>query len=247
MRYVLYLFTLMLVFVGGMLVAHEYLPERNTSIAAAISVPDPQQKIPQLKDISLDKANRNLEVLGQALNSCPVIVAEEKDRLLAEVNLLLARQDFDMKKALFELEIAKNTPGSSVTAQFAKASADYAAALEQLEALALKLYPPQPKEEPANEEQTAPTKPAQQEASTQAPKKAEPTAKEQASNQETPAPAEPKQATPAKKEPAASTQESAAPAPKEEAPLEGKEASAKPANSAKEPAPAQAEQPAKEK
>lgn len=144
MRYILYLFTLALVFVAGMVVGNIYLPARNSSIAAAISVPDPQQTIPQLKDISLEKANRNLTVLGEALNSCPVVVKEEKDRLVAEINLLLARQDFDIKKALFELEIAKNTPGSAVTAQFAQASADYAAAQELLQNLAIQLYPPEP-------------------------------------------------------------------------------------------------------
>lgn len=152
MRYILYLFTLALVFVAGMVVGNIYLPARNSSIAAAISVPDPQQTIPQLKDISLEKANRNLTVLGEALNSCPVVVKEEKDRLVAEINLLLARQDFDIKKALFELEIAKNTPGSAVTAQFAQASADYAAAQELLQNLALQLYPP----EPAQPEETQP-------------------------------------------------------------------------------------------
>ncbi len=157
MRYILYLFTLALVFVGGMVVGNIYLPARNSSIAAAISVPDPQQKIPQLEEISLEKANRNLTILGEALNSCPVVVKEEKDRLVAEINLLLARQDFDIKKALFELEIAKNTPGSAVTAQFAQASADYAAAQELLQNLALQLYPPkpvQPEEEQPAETQT---------------------------------------------------------------------------------------------
>ncbi len=160
MRYVLYLFTLILVFVGGMLVSNLYLPTRNSSVAASISVPDPADTIPQLKDISLDTASRNLTVLGEALNSCPVVVTEEKDRLLAEINLLLARQDFDIKKALFELEIAKNTPGSSVTAQFAQASADYAAAQQRLEALALQLYPPQPKE--TDTQETAPLEAADQ-------------------------------------------------------------------------------------
>lgn len=152
MRYILYLFTLALVFVAGMVVGNIYLPARNSSIAAAISVPDPQQTIPQLEEISLEKANRNLTVLGEALNSCPVVVKEEKDRLVAEINLLLARQDFDIKKALFELEIAKNTPGSAVTAQFAQASADYAAAQELLQNLALQLYPP----EPAQQEEAQP-------------------------------------------------------------------------------------------
>lgn len=176
MRYVLYFFTLALVFVGGMLVGNIYLPESNTSIAAAISVPDPAQTSPQLKEISLDKASRNLFILGEALNSCPVVVTEEKDRLLAEINLLLARQEFDIKKALFELEIAKNTPGSAVTAQFAKASADYAAAQEKLLALALILYPPEPQtpeQQPAEtqekEEQPA-TGPAQTEGTSSAKK-----------------------------------------------------------------------------
>lgn len=176
MRYVLYLFTLILVFVSGMLVANVYLPTRNSSIAAAISVPEPAQNIPQLEEISLQQATRNLDTLKQALNSCPVIVAEEKDRLLAEINLLLARQDFDIKKALFELEIAKNTPGTSVTPQFAKASADYAASLKNLETLALQLYPPQPKE-PPEAENTGSEPNSAAEASSQAENEAAPAAK----------------------------------------------------------------------
>jgi len=48
MRYILYLFTLALVFVGGMLVGNIYLPERSSSVAAAISVPDAQSAHPAI-------------------------------------------------------------------------------------------------------------------------------------------------------------------------------------------------------
>ena len=56
MRYILYLFTLALVFVGGMLVGNIYLPERSSSVAAAISVPDAQSAHPAIAAATLDAA-----------------------------------------------------------------------------------------------------------------------------------------------------------------------------------------------
>lgn len=133
MRYILYLFTLALVFVGGMLVGNIYLPERSSSVAAAISVPDAQSAHPAIAAATLDAAQRNLHILNEALNSCPVVVGEEKERLIHQIDLFWARQDFDLKKARYELEIAKNTPGTAVTSRFAQASADYSAALKRVE------------------------------------------------------------------------------------------------------------------
>lgn len=146
MRYILYLFTLALVFVGGMLVGNIYLPERSSSVAAAISVPDAQSAHPAIAAATLDTAQRNLHILNEALNSCPVVVGEEKERLIHQIDLFWARQDFDLKKARYELEIAKNTPGTAVTSRFAQASADYSAALKRVEKMAQDYFP-QPQEE----------------------------------------------------------------------------------------------------
>ena len=146
MRYILYLFTLALVFVGGMLVGNIYLPERSSSVAAAISVPDAQSAHPAIAAATLDVAQRNLRILNDALNSCPVVVGEEKERLIHQIDLFWARQDFDLKKARYELEIAKNTPGTAVTSRFAQASADYSAALKRVEKMAQDYFP-QPQEE----------------------------------------------------------------------------------------------------
>ena len=169
MRYILYLFTLALVFVGGMLVGNIYLPERSSSVAAAISVPDAQSAHPAIAAATLDAAQRNLHILNEALNSCPVVVGEEKERLIHQIDLFWARQDFDLKKARYELEIAKNTPGTAVTSRFAQASADYSAALKRVEKMAQDYFP-QPQEEKIAE------KPAKQ-AETPA-KQAEPPAKQ---------------------------------------------------------------------
>ena len=146
MRYILYLFTLALVFVGGMLVGNIYLPERSSSVATAISVPDAQSAHPAIAAATLDAAQRNLHILNEALNSCPVVVGEEKERLIHQIDLFWARQDFDLKKARYELEIAKNTPGTAVTSRFAQASADYSAALKRVEKMAQDYFP-QPQEE----------------------------------------------------------------------------------------------------
>lgn len=146
MRYILYLFTLALVFIGGMLVGNIYLPERSSSVAAAISVPDAQSAHPAIAAATLDTAQRNLHILNEALNSCPVVVGEEKERLIHQIDLFWARQDFDLKKARYELEIAKNTPGTAVTSRFAQASADYSAALKRVEKMAQDYFP-QPQEE----------------------------------------------------------------------------------------------------
>lgn len=230
MRYILYLFTLALVFVGGMLVGNIYLPERSSSVAAAISVPDAQSAHPAIAAATLDAAQRNLHILNEALNSCPVVVGEEKERLIHQIDLFWARQDFDLKKARYELEIAKNTPGTAVTSRFAQASADYSAALKRVEKMAQDYFP-QPQEEkvaekPAKQAET-PAKQAEipakniAPAKTAAPKQAEEKATAKTAQQAEPAavtqaqtPAEPQaahadtpQAVPANMPQGAQTQE----------------------------------------
>lgn len=222
MRYILYLFTLALVFVGGMLVGNIYLPERSSSVAAAISVPDAQSAHPAIAAATLDAAQRNLHILNEALNSCPVVVGEEKERLIHQIDLFWARQDFDLKKARYELEIAKNTPGTAVTSRFAQASADYSAALKRVEKMAQDYFP-QPQEEKVAEKpakqaeipakniapaKTAVPKQAAEKATAKTAQQAEPAAVTQAQT-----PAEPQaehaepQATPADTPQGAPTQE----------------------------------------
>lgn len=192
MRYILYLFTLALVFVGGMLVGNIYLPERSSSVAAAISVPDAQSAHPAIAAATLDAAQRNLHILNEALNSCPVVVGEEKERLIHQIDLFWARQDFDLKKARYELEIAKNTPGTAVTSRFAQASADYSAALKRVEKMAQDYFP-QPQEEKVAEKPAkqaeAPAKQAEEKAPAKKAQQAEPAAVTQAQT-----PAEPQAA-----------------------------------------------------
>lgn len=145
MRYILYLFTMALLFVGGMMVGNMYLPERAATLAASVSVPPLNQDNPILKSTTCQTAARNLDILNQALQSCPVVVNEEKDRLVNQIRLLLAVEDFEIKKARLELEMAKNTDTNRPTSQFIQAAADYNAAREYAERLADELFPmPEP-------------------------------------------------------------------------------------------------------
>lgn len=143
MRYILYLFTLALVFVGGMLVGNFYLPARNATLATAIAAPGANPDSAALQQCTLPQAEKNLTIISKALASCPVVVSEEKDRLINQINLLLARQDFEIKKARYELEIAKNIKGTRTTAEFTKAGSEYAAAIARLNELANLYFPPE--------------------------------------------------------------------------------------------------------
>ena len=145
MRYILYLFTMALLFVGGMMVGNIYLPPRAATLAASISVPPLSQNNPVLQDTTPQTAQRNLNILNEALQSCPVVVNEEKDRLVNQIRLLLALEDFEIKKAQLELEIAKNTDTNRPTTQFVQAVSAYNEARETAEQLADELFPlPEP-------------------------------------------------------------------------------------------------------
>lgn len=143
MRYILYLFTLALVFTSGMMVGNLYLPDRSASLAAAVSVPDVNRLNPAMDAATAEQAQANLNALTQALTACPVVVEEEKQRLLNQITLFLALQDFNLKKSTYEAEIAKNTAGNRPTAQFSKAAAEYSLAKTHTEQLAEELFPPQ--------------------------------------------------------------------------------------------------------
>ncbi len=154
MRYILYLFTMALLFVGGMMVGNIFLPQRAATLAASVSVPPMSQENPALQLATAEVAQRNLNILNEALQSCPVVVNEEKDRLVNQIRLLLAIEDFEIKKAQLELEIAKNTDTNRPTSQFVQAVSAYNEAREKAEQLANELFPlpePAPTEESVSE------------------------------------------------------------------------------------------------
>lgn len=152
MRYLLYLCTLALVFTAGMLVSNLYIPDHNTSEATAVSVPDVQSNNPILQQLTPQEAQHSIEILDQALSACPIVVSAEKERLLANISLFLALKDFQVKKAIYEAEIAKNVIGTRTTTQFSRAAEDYTEAKQQIEQLIGQLFPTQivtPTETPA--------------------------------------------------------------------------------------------------
>lgn len=144
MKYVLYFFTLTLLFTAGMLVGNFYIPDHSTSLAAAVSVPDIDSQNPVFSQLSQAQVQQSLSALTQALNACPVVVDEQKELLLNQISLFLTQQDFLVKKANYETEIAKNSLNNRTTAKFSKAAADYFTAKQYLEKRADELFPPAP-------------------------------------------------------------------------------------------------------
>ena len=149
MRYVFYILTLALVFTAGMFVGNFYVPAHTASVSAAISMPDLDRTNPALDKTTEENAKQALDTLAQGLAACPVIVEQEKDFLLNRISLYLTLQDFEVKKAVYEAEIAKNIEGTRTTAQFARAAADYTAAKARTEKLADELFPQIPEQTPA--------------------------------------------------------------------------------------------------
>lgn len=141
MRYILYLLTLGLVFSGGMLVGNRYVPTTSSSLASAIAVPDLDRTNPAIDEATLVQAQENLQALTQALTACPAVVEEEKQRLFNQISLFLALQDFEVKRHIYEAEIAKNVRGTQITAQFSKAAINYSSAKTATEQLAQTLFP----------------------------------------------------------------------------------------------------------
>lgn len=141
MRYILYLFTMGLLFVGGMMVGNMYLPERGASLSAAVSAPQLNASNPALSSATRETAQRNLAALSSALSSCPVVVNEEKDRLINQIRLRLALEDFELKKTKLELEIAKNKEANRPTAALTQAAAEYNQARQYAEKLADEFFP----------------------------------------------------------------------------------------------------------
>lgn len=159
MRYILYLFTMGLLFVGGMMVGNMYLPERAASLSAAVSAPKINTSNPAMEDASRERVQQNLAALGSALSACPVVVNEEKDRLINQIRLRLALEDFELKKTKLELEIAKNKEANRPAASLIQAAAEYNQARQYAEKLADELFPvlTEPAETESNEKVPADT------------------------------------------------------------------------------------------
>ncbi len=154
MKYVLYVLTMLLLFAGGMIVGNVYLPDHSTVRAAAVAVPELSTENPIFNRTDRTAAERELGILSQALASCPVVVNEEKDRLVNHIKLWLALEDFHLKKAILQLEMAKNVETNRPTAQFLQAAQEYNKAREEAEKMADELFPPKA-EEPAETPTTA--------------------------------------------------------------------------------------------
>ena len=142
MKYIFYFLTMALLFTGGMIVGNTYLPDHSTVRAAAVTVPELNTQNPIFSHTDREIAQREIEVLSRALQSCPVVVNEEKDRVINHIKLWLAMEDFYLKKSILELEMAKNVESNRPTEQFMKATQDYNTAREYAEKLADELFPP---------------------------------------------------------------------------------------------------------
>ena len=154
MKYILYILTMILLFVGGMVVGNIYLPEQSIVRAAAVSVPELNSSNPVFTHTNRESVSRELELLNNALASCPVVVDAEKDRIINHIKLWLALDDFELKKSVLELEMAKNVDSNRPTAQFVQAAQEYNAAREKVEKMADEFFPQAPP--PTQEEQPAP-------------------------------------------------------------------------------------------
>lgn len=153
MRYLFYVLTIAVFFAGGMVVGNLYLPDQTAAHSSVVSVPDLPQDNPIFQTLSRENAENDLTILNQALSSCPVVVSEEKDRLVNRVKLLLAINDFELKKAQLEREMAQNIDTNRPTAQFVQATTNYNTALENVTKLAEELFPAN---QPALETTSAP-------------------------------------------------------------------------------------------
>ncbi len=154
MKYILYVLTILLLFVGGMIVGNVFLPEQTVVRAASVSVPELNDSNPVFTHTNRESVSREVELLSNALASCPVVVDAEKDRIINHIKLWLALDEFELKKSVLELEMAKNVDSNRPTAQFLQAAQEYNTAREKVEKMADELFPQAPP--PTQEEQPAP-------------------------------------------------------------------------------------------
>ena len=135
------------------MVGNRYLPDHSTVRASSVSVPELNTENPIFARTNRENVEREIGFLNQALASCPVVVEAEKDRLINHIQLWLALEDFEYKKAVLELEMAKNVDTNRPTSQFMQAVQDYNAAREKVEQRADELFPV--REEPSAEQRSS--------------------------------------------------------------------------------------------
>ena len=141
MRYILYILTLALVFSAGMMVGNTYLPEHGVSLATAVSAPDVEAKNPILSATDRANAEKELTLLGDTLQTCPMVITSDKDALVNHLKLWIALEDFQIKRAHLESEIVKNNASNRPTMHLVQATSDYNAARAAVEKLADELFP----------------------------------------------------------------------------------------------------------
>lgn len=124
-----------------------YLPEQTVVRAASISVPELDASNPVFNYTTRETVAKDIDILDTALASCPVVVGEEKDKIVNHIKLWLALEDFELKKSILELEMAKNVDHNRPTAQFLKSAEEYNAAREKVEKMAEELFPSQIEQE----------------------------------------------------------------------------------------------------
>ena len=142
MRYILYFFTMVLLFVGGMLVGNSFLPQRDASLASAVSVPGLTLDNTLLQTLTREQAQEDLEQLSQLTDSLPEEERQVRQQRLSRIMLRLALENFELKKTKLESEIAKNNKNNRPTAQLTQATNEYNQARERVEKLAAELFPP---------------------------------------------------------------------------------------------------------
>ncbi|WP_428074245.1 hypothetical protein [Candidatus Avelusimicrobium luingense] len=145
-----------LLFVGGMLVGNNFLPQRDMSLASAVSVPPLNVDNPALQSVTREQAQQDLAMLTQLLQEGEGAQNEERTRLLNRISLRLAMENFEFKKTKLELEIAKNNKENRPTAQLTQAMNEYNQAREQVEKLLDSLFPVPTQEEEMIENETPP-------------------------------------------------------------------------------------------
>lgn len=148
MRYILYLFTMALLFVAGMLVGNNFLPQRDASLASAVSVPELAVENAVLQTLSREQAQQDLEKLNQLATACPEEEQPQRQLLLNRISLRLALENFEFKKTKLELEIAKNNKNNRPTAQLTQAMTEYNQAREKVEKLVAQLFAAPAEENP---------------------------------------------------------------------------------------------------
>ena len=144
MRYILYFFTMVLLFVGGMLVGNIFLPQRDASLASAVSVPGLDLDTSSLQTLTREQAQQDLEQLSQLAALLSEEKQSERQQLLERIKLRLALENFELKRTKLELEIAKNNKNNRATTQLTQATNEYNQAREEVEKLVAQSSPGAP-------------------------------------------------------------------------------------------------------